>query len=349
MARYFVRANKTIAKLQFALFCLLLSGSFARAAEQPLIRIAHGAFNEKVEVLWIGVEQGLFRKHGLNVEVVNIRSGPLTMAAMASGDIQVAYTIPGAVLSAAAGGMDVAFFGGIVNRVDGDLVVEPSVRRPEDLRGKTIGVQSIGGGVWSHTMLSLEYLGLEPTRDKIIVRVVGDPTVQVQSLATGLIDGAWLTYAFSSLMQEKGFRVLLDLGKAPIPYQGLALVAQRSFLAKNPQIIDALLRGVLESVAFIQNPAHHEAVVRSLTKNLRLANAREAESGYQLLQWIYSFDIRPNLKGVEKMHALLSMTNPKLKAIKPDKVVDEAPAQRMEKTSFYRELVGQARKQKMGD
>ena len=199
------------------------------------------------------------------------------------------------------------------------------LRKPEDLRGKTIGVQSIGGGVWSHTMMAIEYLGLEPTRDKILLRVVGDPTVQVQSLATGLIDGAWLTYAFSSIVQEKGFRVLLDLGKVSIPFQGLALVTQRSYLAKNPEIADSLLRGVLESVAFIQNPARREVVIKSLAKNLRLQNLPEAESGYQLLQWIYSFDIRPNIKGIEKMHRLLSMTNPKLKGVKPENVVDEGP------------------------
>lgn len=344
MLRYSLRAKEMLRSFSFAILCLFLGVSFVQAADQPLIRIAHGAFNEKVAALWIGVEQGFFRKHGLNVEVINIRSGPLTMVALASGDIQVAYTIPGAVLSAAAGGMDVAFFGGIVNRADGDLVVEPSIRRPEDLRGKTIGVQSIGGGVWSHTMMAIEYLGLEPTRDKILLRVVGDPTVQVQSLATGLIDGAWLTYAFSSIVQEKGFRVLLDLGKVSIPFQGLALVTQRSYLVKNPEIADSLLRGVLESVAFIQNPARREVVIKSLAKNLRLQNLPEAESGYQLLQWIYSFDIRPNIKGIEKMHRLLSMTNPKLKGVKPENVVDEGPVQRVEKTAFYRELVDRTKK-----
>ncbi|MEK7335601.1 MAG: ABC transporter substrate-binding protein, partial [Candidatus Binatota bacterium] len=144
-----MRPKKLLVRGVFALLFLTLNLGFAQAAELPLVRIAYGAFQEKVLALWIGVEQGFFRKRGLNVEVINIRSGPLTMVALASGDIQVAYTIPGAVLSAAAGGMDVAFFGGIVNRADGDLVVEPSIRRPEDLRGKTIGVQSIGGGVWS--------------------------------------------------------------------------------------------------------------------------------------------------------------------------------------------------------
>ena len=84
----------------------------ASTAELPLLRIAHGAFSEKIAVLWVGAEQRIFRKHGVNVEVINIRSGPQTMAALASGDIQVAYTIPGSVVSAATGGFDVALFAG---------------------------------------------------------------------------------------------------------------------------------------------------------------------------------------------------------------------------------------------
>ena len=90
------------------LFAALVAN--AQAADLPLVRIAHGAFSEKVVALWLGAEQGLFRKHGVNVEVINIRSGPQTMAALVSGDIQVAYTIPGSVVSAATSGLDVAFF-----------------------------------------------------------------------------------------------------------------------------------------------------------------------------------------------------------------------------------------------
>jgi NitT/TauT family transport system substrate-binding protein len=93
----------------------------AHGAELPLVRIAHGAFSEKIAVMWIGAERGIFRKHGVNVEVIAIRTGPQSMAAMASGDIQVAYTIPGSVVSASASGMDVAFFAGIVNMAEGDF------------------------------------------------------------------------------------------------------------------------------------------------------------------------------------------------------------------------------------
>lgn len=317
----------------------------AAAAELPLIRIAHGAFNEKVLALWIAADQGLYRKHGVNVEVVNIRSGPQTMAALASGDIQMAYTIPGSVLSVAAGGMDAVFFGGIVNRADGDFVVVPSVKRAEDLKGKRVGVQSIGGGVWSLAMLALENLGLEPNRDKIIVMVLGDQSVLTQAMATGQIDAAYLGYTFSGLLKNKGFHVLLDIGKASIPYQGLALAARRPYLQQNAAIVDSVLRGTFEAVAFIQKPANREVVVKSLMRHLRLPNIKEAENGYEVLQWLYSFDIHPNVKGIQNMQRLLAVTNPSVLKVKAEAVVDDEPVRRLEKSSFYSEIVAQAKRQ----
>jgi ABC-type nitrate/sulfonate/bicarbonate transport system substrate-binding protein len=319
-------------------------GRFSAAAELPFVRIAHGVFNEKGAALWIGVEQNLFRRHGVEVQVVHIRSGPQTVAALASGDIQVAYTIAGSALSAAVGGMDIALFAGIINRADGEFVVAPSIRKAEDLIGKRIGVQSIGGGVWLLTMLALEHFRLEPVRDKISLMVIGDHPVLTQALGTGKIDGAYLGYAFSTLLKEKGFRVLLDLAKAPIPYQGLGLAARRSYLRQSPQIVDAVLKGTLEAVAFIQNPANREVVLKSLAKNLRLTNIQEAENGYQALQWLHSLDITPDLKGVQNMQRLLAMTNPRVAAVKAEDVVDEEPVQQMQKTNFYREILAREKK-----
>ena len=316
----------------------------AHAVELPVVRIAHGAFSEKVAVMWIGAEQGIFRKHGVNVEVIAIRSGPQTMAALASGDIQVAYTIPGSVVSAAAGGMDVAFFGGIINMAEGDFMGGKNIHSPEDLKGKRLGVQSIGGGTWSNSMLAIEYLGLEPNRDKITVLVIGDTPVLAQALFTGNVESAYLTYGYSKPLKDKGFPLLLDMAKAPIPYQGLAPATRRSYIRQNPQIIDALMRGFAESIAFIHKVANKEVMIRSLMKNQRLQNPQEAEAGYQSLQWMYSLDIKPNVPGIANMARLLALSNPKIKTVKMEDVVDEAPSRRLEHSSFYRDLLAQAKK-----
>ena len=316
----------------------------AQAAELPGVRITQAIINEKSLALWIGVEQGFFRKHGVSVEIIQTRSSAQTLAALASGDIQIAGTTPSVVLSAAVGGMDVAFFAGIVNRPDGDFMVAPGIRTAEDLKGKRLGVQSLGGGVWSLAMLALDHLGLEPTRDRILVIAVGDQSVLAQAMASGRIDATYLGYTYSALLKEKGFPVLLDIGRAPIPYQGLALVARRSYLKQNPRIIDGVLGGLVESVAFIQNPAHREVALKSLVKNLRLSSAKDAESGYGVLQWLYSVDVKPSVKGIQNMQRLLATTNPRVAGIKAEDVVDEGPVQRLEKTSFYQDLLAHAKK-----
>jgi len=160
-----------------ALLIILLRPGLVTAAELPVVRIAPGAFNEKVAALWVAAEQGFYRKHGVNVEVINIYTGPQTMAAIASGDIQIAYTIPGAVLSTAAAGMDAVFFGGIVSRADGDSVVAPNIHRVDELKGKKLGVQSIGAGVCSFVVLTLKRLELEPDWGNTVVAALGDRPV----------------------------------------------------------------------------------------------------------------------------------------------------------------------------
>jgi ABC-type nitrate/sulfonate/bicarbonate transport system substrate-binding protein len=338
-----VRASVSLL-FKFASVAVFLTFLPVQAAELPAVRLTQAIINEKSLALWIGVEQGFFRKHGVGVEIIQTRSSAQTLAALASGDIQIAGTTPSVVLSAAVGGMDVAFFGGIVNRADGDFVVAPGIRTADDLRGKRLGVQSLGGGVWSLAMLALDHLGLEPTRDKILVIAVGDQSVLAQAMVTGRIEATYLGYTYSALLKEKGFPVLLDIGRAPIPYQGLALVARRSYLKQNPRTVDAILGGLVESVAFIQNPVHREVALKSLVKNLRLSSTKEAENGYEVLQWLYSLDVKPSVAGIQNMQRLVALTNPRVAGVKAEDVVDEVPVQRLERTTFYQELLTHSKK-----
>ncbi len=77
---------------------------------------------------------------------------------------------------------------------------------------------------------------------------------------------------------------------------------------------------------------------------MRLTNIQEAENGYQALQWLHSLDITPNLKGVQNMQRLLSITNPRVAGVKAEDVVDEETVQRIQKTSFYREILAREKK-----
>jgi len=171
------------------------------------------------------------------------------------------------------------------------------------------------------------------------VMIVGDSPVLAQSLESGGIEATYLNYTHSRALKEKGFPVMLDLGKAPIPYQGLAAATRRGYLKQNPQSIDGLMRGFADTVAFIHKPANKEAVIKSLVKNLRLKSPQDAEIGYSALQWLYNLDIRPTIPGIQNMARFLALTNPKVRSVKSEDVVDDGPWQRLEKSPFYREVI----------
>jgi len=295
-----------------------------------------GGLNERSGVLFVAKDAGIFQKHGLDAQVVNVRSGPVGMAALASGESQFhAGSATGASIGAMAGGLDLVFIAGLINKLDGDFVVAPSIRTPAELKGKRIGVQSIGGGVWMFTLLAFDHWGLDPGRDNIQLRVIGEQPVLAQALASGIIDGAYLGYTFGALTQKQGFRVLADLLKLGIPFQGLGIMARRSFVDRSPDTAERALRAMVETVRFINNPENKPAVVRSLVRGLRLNKAEDAEAGYEMMKTLYDRRIYPNLDGLRNVINLLGRTNEQIRRLKAEDIVDERIAHKLEKEGLF--------------
>ena len=103
----------------------------------------------------------------------------------------------------AAGGVDVVAIATLINKPEGDLITRPEIKKAEELRGKTVAIQSIGGGGWANNMLALDYLGLDPDRDKINFLVLGDQASRIQALETGRAQASWMGLDVQRAAQEK--------------------------------------------------------------------------------------------------------------------------------------------------
>ncbi len=320
--------------LLFTLTNTVLLTTTARAQPLTNFRIANGTSGENPAALWVGVEQGIYRKHGLNLEVIYMRTGPLAVAALASGDVQTVLTSSNAVLNIAAGGLDVAIIGNLVDRPDGDFMARPEIKRPEDLKGKYIAIQSIGGGGWANNMLAMDYLGVDPERDKINFIVLGDQPSRIQALETNRAQASWMGATFSAPLKKKGYTVLLDLTRAPIPYVGTSLVIKRSAVRQEPRIYEALLKGTIDAIRFFQKPENKLSAMQSIGKHRRLPHVDDAETGYQAMVTAYSADLKPKPEGVKKIYSILMRTNPKLQSIKPESIIDDALIQKIHAAGY---------------
>jgi len=203
------------------------------------------------------------------------------------------------------------------------------------LKGKNIGIQSIGGGIWMITQLVLEHWGLDPKRDGINLRIVGDESVMVQSLMLGSIDATYAGYAYATMLKKQGFRVMADLTKLGVPFQSTAILARRGYLSGNSATAEKVLRALVEAIAFIQRPANKAAVVATLTKNLQIVRPEDAEEGYEVIRNVYERRVFPNLDGITNAIRLLGLGNEKIRQLKAANIVDDSIVRKLEKDGLF--------------
>ena len=295
-----------------------------------------GGLNERSGVLFVARDAGIFQKHGLDATVVNVRNAQVGMSALAGGETQFHVgSATGTSIGAMAGGLDLAFIAGLINKLDGAFMVNPNIRSPADLKGKKIGVQSIGGGVWMFSMLAFEHWGLNVERDNIQFRIIGDQSVMAQALSQNIIDGAYLGYTFGAQLERLGYRMLADLVKLGVPYQGLGVMARRSLLDRSPEIPERALRALVESIAYINNPANKSSVMRTLAKDLRLSKVDDAETGYEQMKTLYDKKIYPNVDGLKNVIRLLAASSEPLRRLKVENIVDDRVVRKLEKEGLF--------------
>jgi len=300
------------------------------------VLLTTGSVSEREAAIYVAQEQGYFRKYGLEVQFVQARSGPVGMAALSSGESQFHWgSVSGANLGAIAEGADVVFVAGFINRLTGMFMAQPKIKTPAELRGKSVGVNSLSGGGWIFSMLTLDHWGLSPERDKIQFRSLGDQTVMVQGFMNGVVDAVLVGYAHGKNLQNKGYTVLADVEKLPIAYQGSGLMSRRQFMRSQPAVAENTFRGLLDAVNFIRNPANKSEVIRAVAKGMRLAKVEDAEEGYKSLPTLYDQKIYPSVDGIRNVIRLLGLTNEKIRKLKAEELVEDAVLKKLEKEGRF--------------
>jgi ABC-type nitrate/sulfonate/bicarbonate transport system substrate-binding protein len=214
--------------------------------------------------------------------------------------------------------------------LEGTFVVQPQIRTAAEIKGKNIGVTSLGGGVWMRSMLAFEHWGLEPQRDKINFRVVGDESLLAQALPAKVIDGAYFNYTFASVLERQGFRVLADLAKLNIPYQNTALLGLRKYVHTSADVTERLLRAMSDAVTFVLEPKNKERVLQSMIKGLKLPKPEDAIGGYERLGHMYQRRIFPNVDGIRSTIRFLGPANEKIRALRAEDLIEERFVKKLE-------------------
>jgi len=305
---------------------------------QEVFRVSYGGYNETAAPMWVGIEKGFFKKYGIDASMIQVRNGALSVATLVAKEVEAVYPAQSTILSTVSGGVKLSCIASAINKIPRSLIVRKEIKGVEDLRGRSVGVQSIGGGFWLQTMIILDHLGVDPDKFDLKIRVIGDGQVIAQALMAGNIDVAAMTYGLSEASLKAGFRSLADAAELKAPYQGPSLCALKDVIANRADFFLRLTKGLAESSAFILENSNRSDVLKVLQKNLRLSKIDEAEASYKVLRLMTTLDLAPNPAAYKAVQRIVARLNPKINQVDLDQIIDARFVGNLESGGFLAEL-----------
>jgi NitT/TauT family transport system substrate-binding protein len=321
-----------------ALLFLLLNFSLPPASQaQEKILMSYGGFNETVGPMWVAVDKGFFKKHGLDVSMLQVRNGQVSLTALMSGDVQAFWPAISSVLSGVSGGAKIGCIASPFNRIARELIVRKEIDSLAALREKIVGVQSIGGGFWLQTMIVLERLGVDPDKNGLKLRVIGDEPTILQALLASNIDAAVITLASAGIAKRAGLRSLANTSELKVPYQGVGVCTRSDRITNSPDVMLRLVKGMIEGVTFIHEPRNKRDVIAVLRKNLRLATDQDAETSYNSLRLVSTLDVAPDPEAWRNVQRFVSRVTPKVAQLDIHQIINGTFVKTLEENGFLPE------------
>jgi ABC-type nitrate/sulfonate/bicarbonate transport system substrate-binding protein len=322
---------RTLAPAFFIIGLLVFSLDRVTAADR-LIGL-HSAQVMSQSMPWIAQEAGLFKKYDLDFRLVFIPSSPVATAATLNGDAEIGVTgAVGNVRAYVQGFTDLVFIGGMKNILTHSVLGKPDIKRPEDLKGKKVGVGRFGGNTHYFVIQALKRLGMDAAKDIQTIQTGGGPET-LAALVSGSLDAAGLVAPGDSAAVAKGFRYVINGPEMRIPYGATQVVTLRSMINKRGPVIGRFMRSMAEASKIIHTD--RKFVYKVLGKYLRITDTKVLDAAYQ--SEIPALERRLEIADSALQASLdeIAPQDPRAKAIKPADMIDRRYLVELEKSGVF--------------
>jgi NitT/TauT family transport system substrate-binding protein len=306
-----------------AILLLVASGGGPMvAAAQPATTHLTAAYSERIAVdlpLWFALEQGLFQKHGLDVDLQLITSSN-AMAALLAGQVDVDNGGGAEALSATTGGSELVVLGSMAAVTPFVFEVPQSITSIDELRGQKVGVSAPGSSSDVATRAGLRAVGLQPDQDVNIV-AVGSLQNRTAALLSGAIQGGVAQPPDSLTLEAQGFHPLFDLAALKLPTSQGSIIVQRSWLAQHRDVAQNYVDAIVEAIA--AEKADRAAAIAVLQKYLQTDDQQALGATYDyFVGEVIPSDPSPRPEEFTNDVEQLSVQNPAIRDVDLGKLID---------------------------
>jgi len=313
----------------------------APLSAQDKIRLGLSSVSATSGSVWVAEEKGLFKKQGVDVEVIVIGGGASrVVSSLLAGEIQFSVGGGDAVIRADLRGADGALVASPMKTGLQRLMVRPEIKTPADLKGKTIAVTRFGSA--SHWVLQLFLRKWGLRMDDIKVLQLGSSPAMFATLEKGGVDGAVFTIPTFFLAEERGYRILADPLDMEVYYLQNSIDSTRSYIKRNRDQALRFVKGVCEGLAYFFK--NKKESVEIMKKKLRIQSAQERDVKYLELSYnllaekFYNRVPYANPKAIETTLEFIAGEEPKARGADAKQFLDESLVREIEASGFIKGL-----------
>ncbi len=328
-------------KSGYWLFCLLAL-SVAPLLQAPRVcgqpapkKITSGisTFTASSAMMSVAQKSGFFEQYGLQVQIVYFGNGTIAAAGLLSGDVKISLMSANSTLAAAIGGAEVVQIGGLTNKLDYGLMVPPSLKSLQELKGYSLGLAGFGGASDFAANYILRKEGMIPGKDVILLSVGGQQE-RLTALASGKVKAVLLQPPFTRRAEKAGFHRLVNFSSLDLEFQTLGYATTRSYLKADRDTCLNFLKAVTEATYFFKS--HKNESMKILAAFLKTDDMDALEEGYDLNARQLIPDIpHSSVKGLQNTLELMAYRNPKAKNKDPKQFIDESLVSALEESGFF--------------
>jgi NitT/TauT family transport system substrate-binding protein len=307
------------------------------AQNKPLSKlvVGYGSTDGGVAVLGFAKETKLFEKYGLDVVLVGMGTGSVSLRALIAKDLEISSLSGSGLVQAALQGADTVLIAALINGFIFKVFAAPEISSPAQLKGKKLGVSRYGATSDFAVRLALKKWGLNPDRDVNILQI-GTSQDTVRAMQTKMLDAGVMSGTSSLIARKAGFRELGDLADLGLHYPTSAIGTTKSYLQKNEAIVKEFMLAYIEAIHdFKRNKEAALAVLKKYTRN----DDREVlEDAYSNAATKYLTLPIPTIDGIRTILAELSSTVPAAKNADPEQFVSYKIMREIEASGFVKRL-----------
>lgn len=329
--------DKIVAALLVAMALVLETGA-ASAQSKPLKKVRVGVPSVGVAniIIFIAKEGKLYEKHGLDAEIITVNGSGIGSKALISGGIDIIPIATPTVIAANLAGADMQILAHTMPGVVHAMMVKPEIKRVEDLKGKKIGVSSLGSLTDFLVRTIARKKGLNPDRDLTFL-VMGGDSERLMALRAGSVDASAMSHPGYGRARRLGFSMLWDSAKE-IDYPWMEITTRRETIKKDRELVTNYMKAHLEGIAlFKKDPEFSKRVIK---KTLRMDEDELVAEAYDIYSKAFIPAPYPNLAGMKVSFEYVAANNKDVWKHKPEDFADSSFVAELDKSGFIKALYG---------